>query len=67
MRHGYPLEQSVYSSNKIERCTNNSDYNTLKYFSYLPCFRISMETASLGGLAGFQYLSPNHIIKSPVH
>jgi len=29
--------------------------------------RISMETASLGGLAGFQYLSPNHIIKAPVH
>jgi len=29
--------------------------------------QISMETASLGGLAGFQYISPNHIIKSPVH
>jgi len=34
---------------------------------YLINMRISMETASLGGLAGFQYLSPNHIIKSPVH
>ena len=32
MRHGYPLEQSVYSSNKIERCTNNSDYNTNNIF-----------------------------------
>jgi len=34
---------------------------------YLINMRISMETASLGGLAGFQYISPNHIIKSPVH
>jgi len=34
---------------------------------YLINMRISMETASLGGLAGFQYLSPNHIIKAPVH
>merc|ERR1712110_61381 len=34
---------------------------------YLINMRISMETASMGGLAGFQYLSPNHIIKSPVH
>merc|ERR1712223_2170531 len=32
---------------------------------YLINMRISMETASLGGLAGFQYISPNHIIKSP--
>ena len=42
-----------------------------KYFQLisnsLSYFRISMETASLGGLAGFQYISPNHIIKSPVH
>lgn len=34
---------------------------------YLINMRISMETASLGGLAGFQYISPNHIIKAPVH
>jgi transcription antitermination factor NusA-like protein len=34
---------------------------------YLINMRISMETASLGGLAGFQYISPNHIVKSPVH
>lgn len=26
--------------------------------------RISMETASMGGLAGFQYVSPNHIVKT---
>ena len=26
--------------------------------------RISMETASMGGLAGFQYIAPNHIVKT---
>jgi poly(rC)-binding protein 2/3/4 len=34
---------------------------------YLINMRISMETASMGGLAGFQYISPNHIIKTPVN
>jgi len=31
---------------------------------YLISMRISMETASMGGLAGFQYISPNHIVKT---
>jgi len=31
---------------------------------YLINMRISMETASMGGLAGFQYISPNHIVKT---
>eukprot|EP00094_Tigriopus_californicus_P004607 TCALIF_04437-PA protein Name:"Protein of unknown function" AED:0.09 eAED:0.09 QI:0/0.5/0.33/1/0/0.33/3/1635/113 len=29
--------------------------------------RISMETAAMGGMAGFQYITPNHIIKTPLH
>jgi len=33
---------------------------------YLINMRISMETAGMGGLAGFQYVSPN-VIKAPVH
>jgi len=33
---------------------------------YLINMRISMETAGMGGLAGFQYVSPNPI-KAPVH
>jgi len=33
---------------------------------YLINMRISMETASLGGVTGFQYISPNHIIKSEI-
>lgn len=31
---------------------------------YLISMRISMETATMGGMAGFQYLSPNHIVKT---
>jgi len=31
---------------------------------YLINMRISMETASMGGLAGFAYISPNHIVKT---
>jgi len=31
---------------------------------YLINMRISMETASMGGLAGFQYIAPNHIVKT---
>ena len=31
------------------------------------CFRISMETAAMGGMAGFQYIAPNHIIKTQLH
>jgi len=33
---------------------------------YLINMRISLETASMGGLAGFQYITPNHIIKTNV-
>ena len=29
--------------------------------------RISMETAAMGGMAGFQYIAPNHIIKTQLH
>jgi hypothetical protein len=32
-----------------------------------PYYRISMETATMGGLAGFQYIAPNHIIKTSIH
>lgn len=45
--------------------TGNSESVALA--QYLINMRISMETASQGGLAGFQYISPNHIIKSPVN
>merc|ERR1711994_1149777 len=31
---------------------------------YLINMRISMETASMGGLAGYQYIAPNHIVKT---
>jgi transcription antitermination factor NusA-like protein len=31
---------------------------------YLINMRISMETASMGGMAGFAYISPNHIVKT---
>merc|ERR1712156_418820 len=31
---------------------------------YLINMRISMETAAMGGMAGFQYIAPNHIIKT---
>lgn len=26
-----------------------------------------METAAMGGMAGFQYIAPNHIIKTQLH
>jgi len=42
--------------------TGNSESVALA--QYLINMRISMETASMGGLAGFQYISPNHIIKT---
>lgn len=29
--------------------------------------RISMETAAMGGMAGFHYVTPNHIVKTPMH
>ena len=35
----------------------------IMYFPY----RISMETAAMGGMAGFQYIAPNHIIKTQLH
>merc|ERR550532_540667 len=34
---------------------------------YLINMRISMETAAMGGMAGFQYIAPNHIIKTQLH
>jgi len=42
--------------------TGNSESVALA--QYLINMRISMETASMGGLAGFQYISPNHIVKT---
>jgi len=44
--------------------TGNSESVALA--QYLINMRISMETASLGGLAGYQYISPNHIVKTNI-
>ena len=42
--------------------------HTSKFYNCLLfCFRISMETAAMGGMAGFQYIAPNHIIKTQLH
>jgi len=47
---------------RIITITGNSESVALA--QYLISMRISMETASMGGLAGFQYISPNHIVKT---
>ncbi|XP_050298136.1 poly(rC)-binding protein 3 isoform X3 [Anthonomus grandis grandis] len=34
---------------------------------YLINMRITMETATLPGLAGYHYITPHHIVKAPIH
>jgi len=47
---------------RIITITGNAESVALA--QYLISMRISMETASMGGLAGYQYISPNHIVKT---
>ena len=44
--------------------TQNLTFADILYLIIFLCFRISMETASMGGLAGYQYIAPNHIVKT---
>lgn len=45
---------------------HHSQFMITKNVRIFPC-RISMETAAMGGMAGFQYIAPNHIIKTQLN
>eukprot|EP00095_Tigriopus_kingsejongensis_P005873 maker-scaffold38_size502422-snap-gene-2.24 protein:Tk05873 transcript:maker-scaffold38_size502422-snap-gene-2.24-mRNA-1 annotation:"poly -binding protein 3 isoform x4" len=54
-------------SNTDRTITMSGNAESVALAQYLINMRISMETAAMGGMAGFQYITPNHIIKTPLH
>jgi len=52
------------SSNDVVMCHTRER----RTFPFPLSCRISMETAAMGGMVGFHYIAPNHIIKTtPMH
>ncbi|TRY68366.1 hypothetical protein TCAL_04436 [Tigriopus californicus] len=60
-------EEREPGSNTDRTITMSGNAESVALAQYLINMRISMETAAMGGMAGFQYITPNHIIKTPLH
>ncbi|XP_071744169.1 poly(rC)-binding protein 2 isoform X2 [Lepeophtheirus salmonis] len=60
-------EERESGSNMDRTITITGNAESVALAQYLINMRISMETASMGGMAGFQYIAPNHIIKTQIH
>jgi poly(rC)-binding protein 2/3/4 len=55
------------NTNMDRTITITGNAESVALAQYLINMRISMETAAMGGMAGFQYIAPNHIIKTQLH
>ena len=66
----FTLKASTIQLQQLSNSTKyffSKSFNLKQHHHLVKCFvysRISMETASMGGLAGFQYIAPNHIVKT---
>eukprot|EP00096_Caligus_rogercresseyi_P006025 TRINITY_DN2215_c0_g1_i5.p1 TRINITY_DN2215_c0_g1~~TRINITY_DN2215_c0_g1_i5.p1 ORF type:complete len:391 (-),score=75.99 TRINITY_DN2215_c0_g1_i5:1683-2855(-) len=60
-------EEREGGNNMDRTITITGNAESVALAQYLINMRISMETASMGGMAGFQYVAPNHIIKTQIH
>jgi len=60
-------EDRESGSNMDRTITITGNAESVALAQYLINMRISMETAAMGGMAGFQYIAPNHIIKTQLH
>jgi len=62
-----PNNVSGSNTNMDRTITITGNAESVALAQYLINMRISMETAAMGGMAGFQYIAPNHIIKTQLH
>jgi len=60
-------EDRESGGNMDRTITISGNAESVALAQYLINMRISMETAAMGGMAGFQYIAPNHIIKTQLH